>query len=158
MVSMVRPERKFEDLEVGEQRRSLPRAITQEDIVAFARQYDPQWFHAEPDNAKQSIFGEVVASGIHLLAIWRQLDHEMNSDIDFVCGVGWDEVRMKKAVRPGDTVCATSQIVSLAPSRSGKARGTAITRYALVNQHGEEVLSFLSTNLVYSRGVGHSSP
>lgn len=155
---MARPERKFEDLDVGEQRTSSHRVVTEEDIVAFARQYDPQWFHAEPDNAKESIFGEVVASGIHLLAIWRQLDHEMNRDIDFVCGVGWDEVRMKKAVRPGDTVRATSQIVSLAPSRSGKARGTAITRYALVNQHGEEVLSFLSTNLVYSRGAGHASP
>lgn len=155
---MARPERKFEDLDVGEQRTSSHRVVTEEDIVAFAREYDPQWFHAEPDNAKESIFGEVVASGIHLLAIWRQLDHEMNGDIDFVCGVGWDEVRMKKAVRPGDTVRATSQIVSLSPSRSGKARGTAITRYALVNQHGEEVLSFLSTNLVYSRGAGHASP
>lgn len=155
---MARPERKFEDLDVGEQRTSSHRVVTEEDIVAFARQYDPQWFHAEPDNAKESIFGEVVASGIHLLAIWRQLDHEMNRDIDFVCGVGWDEVRMKKAVRPGDTVRAASQIVSLAPSRSGKARGTAITRYALVNQHDEEVLSFLSTNLVYSRGAGHASP
>ncbi len=149
-----RPPRKFEDLTVGETRRSLPRTVSEQEIIDFARQYDPQWFHADVEAARASHFGEVVASGIHILAIWRQLDHEMNHDIDFVCGIGWDEVRMKKAVRPGDTLHATSRIVSLEPSQSGKPRGTAITDYALVNQHGAEAITFRSINLVYGRETG----
>ena len=75
----------------------------------FARQYDPQWFHADPEAAKESTFGEVIASGVQLLAIWRQLDHGINSDIDFVCGVGFDDYRMKTALRAGDRVKVRSE-------------------------------------------------
>jgi len=147
----VRPTRCFEDLAVGERRRSASRLVTEAEILAFARQWDPQWFHSDADLARQSVFGEVVASGIHTLALWRQMDHEINSDIDFVCGVGWDELRLKKAVRAGDSIHVTSEIVELRPSTSGADRGTAITRYAVVNQRGEEAVSFLSINLVYTR-------
>jgi acyl dehydratase len=147
----MRPPRKFEDLQIGETRVSSPRTVTEAEIVAFARQYDPQWFHTDPEAARQSHFGGVVASGIHTLALWRQMDHEMNQDIDFVCGVGWDDLRLKTAVRAGDTLRATSRIVALTPSDSGKPRGTAITDYAVLNQHDQEVLTFRSINLVYSR-------
>jgi len=150
---MKRPPRKFEDLVLGEERISSPRTVTTEEIVDFARRYDPQWFHADPEAAVESHFGEVVASGIHVLALWRQMDHEINSDIDFVCGVGWDNLRLHKAVRGGDTLQARSRIVDLQPSTSGKPRGTAITDYAVRNQHGEDVLTFRSINLVYSRAA-----
>lgn len=147
----MRPPRKFEDLVLGEERVSSPRTVTTDELVDFARRYDPQWFHADPEAAVESHFGEVVASGIHVLALWRQMDHEINSDIDFVCGVGMDDLRLHKAVRGGDTLHARSRIVSLQPSTSGKPRGTAITEYAVRNQHGEDVLTFRSINLVYSR-------
>ena len=145
------PTRTFEDLSVGEFRRSRTRTITQDEIIAFARQYDPQWFHSDAERAKESVFGEVVASGIHLLALWRQLDHEINADIDYVCGVGFDDMRLKKALRPGDTIHVTSEIIDLQPSISGKGRGMARTRYTVINQHGEEAASFISINLVYTR-------
>ena len=147
---MSRPPRTFEDLVVGEQRRSPSRSITQDEIIAFGRLYDPQWFHSDVEAARASHFGEVIASGIHVLAIWRQLDHEINGDIDFVCGVGMDELRLKTALRPGDTVYVTSEITSLEPSHSGKPRGTAMTRYAMINQAGLDVLTFTSINLVYT--------
>ncbi|HZU64847.1 MAG TPA: MaoC/PaaZ C-terminal domain-containing protein [Novosphingobium sp.] len=150
-----RPPRSFEDLAVGEYRQSAPRRVSREEILAFARQWDPQWFHADPEAAQGSVFGEVVASGIHVLALWRQMDHEINGDIDFVCGVGWDELRLKRAVRAGDAIHVTSRIEALRPSRSGQPRGTAITRYAVVLSDGPlagtECVSFLSTNLVYTR-------
>lgn len=146
-----RPKRKFEDLEVGELRVSPLRTVTQEEIVEFAEKYDPQWFHADPEAARDSVFGEVVASGVHVLAIWRQLDHVINNDIDFVCGVGFDTFRLKSALRGGDTVFAKSRILSLKPSTSGKPRGTAVTYYELINQHGEVVLHFESINLVHTR-------
>ena len=61
-----RPTICFEDLEVGDFRQSRSRTVTRDEIVEFARQYDPQWFHSDPEAAKQSVFGEVVASGIHV--------------------------------------------------------------------------------------------
>lgn len=154
---MTRPPRSFEDLRLGERRESTTRTVTQAEIIEFARQYDPQWFHSDAELAKASHFGEVVASGVHTLAIWRQLDHQINGDIDFVCGVGFDEYRLKTALRAGDTVYTTSEITDLQPSQSGKPRGTALTRCALVNQDGNVVLSFTSINLVYTRAGRGSS-
>jgi acyl dehydratase len=145
------PHRRFEDLAVGEFRRSSARIISEAEILAFARQWDPQWFHSDPELARSSVFGEVVASGIHVLALWRQLDHEINSDIDFVCGIGWDELRIRRAIRAGDTIHVTSEIIALKPSTSRSDRGTAITRYAVVNQTGFEAVTFTSINLVYTR-------
>jgi acyl dehydratase len=145
------PTRTFEDLTVGEFRRSRTRTISEAEIIEFAKRYDPQWFHSDVELAKGSVFGEVVASGVHLLALWRQLDHEINSDIDYVCGVGFDDMRLKKALRAGDTIYVTSEIISLEPSKSGKGRGTARTRYAVINQHGEDAAHFISINLVYTR-------
>jgi acyl dehydratase len=152
-----RPPRSFEDLCLGERRVSAKRTVTQAEIIEFARQYDPQWFHSDAEQAKASHFGEVVASGVHVLAIWRQLDHQINGDIDFVCGVGFDDFRLKTALRAGDTVHVTSEIVELKPSQSGKPRGIALTRYAMFNQAGAVVVSFTSINLVYTREARGSS-
>lgn len=146
-----RPTRTFEDLAVGEFRRSRERTVTEAEILEFARAYDPQWFHADAELAKGSVFGELVASGIHVLAIWRQLDHEINSDIDWVCGIGWDELRLKSAVRAGDTIHVTSEIISLTPSATRTDRGTALTRYAVIKSTGVEAVTFTSINLVYTR-------
>ena len=147
----MRPPRKFEDIEVGEERQSGPRPVSIEEMLEFAQKYDPQWFHADPEAARESSFGEVVASGVFVLAIWRQLDHTMNSDIDFVCGIGFDEFRLETALRPGDTVTAHSRILELTPSKSRDDRGTAITQYRLTNQRGDTVLRFRSINLVHRR-------
>jgi acyl dehydratase len=146
-----RPFRTFEDLQLGEFRKSAPRIVTREEILEFARKYDPQWFHTDPESARESVFGEVVASGIHVLALWRQMDHEINWDIDWVCGVGWDELRLKRAIRAGDTIHVTSEIVSLQPSKTRTDRGTAMTRYAVVLDDGTEAVTFTSINLVYTR-------
>lgn len=143
----------FEDLVIGQVRRSESHTVTEDEIVTFAKAYDPQWFHTDPEAAKASVFGEIVASGIHVLAMWRQLDHTINADIDFVCGIGWEHLRLKRAVRAGDTIHVTSEIISLEPSRSGKDRGTAVTRYAVLLDDGTQCVTFESINLVYTRGA-----
>ncbi len=147
----MRPPRAFEDLVVGERRQSAVREVSAEEILDFARKWDPQWFHADAGAARESVFGELVASGIHVLAIWRQLDHQINGDIDFVCGVGFDELRLKRALRAGDRVFARSEIVALRPSSSRPDRGTAIFAYALLAEAGEEIVTFRSINLVHRR-------
>lgn len=143
--------KKFEDLAVGERRKSAARTVIEAELLDFAQQYDPQWFHADAEKARESHFGGLIASGVHVLAIWRQLDHTINGDVDFVCGIGFDDFRLVTALRAGDTVYVTSEIVSLKPSTSGKPRGTAITHYEMLNQNDEIVVRFDSINLVYCR-------
>lgn len=148
---MDRPTRFFEDLITGERRRSPERLVGLDELLRFAREHDPQWFHVDPDRARTSVFGEVVASGIHTAALWRQLDHAINGDIAFVCGVGWDEVRWPAALRAGDAICATSEILDKRPSATRTDRGIVRMRCAVVRGDGTTLLTFVSINLVYTR-------
>jgi acyl dehydratase len=143
--------RYFEDLEVGEQLESTPRVVDKDEMLAFARRYDPQYFHADEDAARGSVFGEVVASGIYTMAIWRQLDHEIARDIAWICGVAWDDVRFPRALRPGDRVRARSRCLSKRASSSDPRRGIVEYQYELLTDAGEVVFTCRSTNLVERR-------
>lgn len=150
---MQRPPRKYEDIEVGERRVSSIREVTEADILRFAREYDPQWFHCDSEAAKQSAFGELIGSGLHSAVLWRQLDHEVNSDIDYVCGLGWDKVRWRKPLKVGSRVFATSEVLSKRPSESRDDRGVVITRCALCDEAEGELMTFDSSALVYTRAA-----
>jgi acyl dehydratase len=145
------PSRFFEDLVVGERKQSDCMTVSQQEILDFARRYDPQWFHCDPERAKQSFFGEVVASGLHTAALWRILDHQINGDIAWVCGVAWEHVRWHQALRADDEICASSEILSLRPSASQPDRGVCTLRCAVLHRSGATVMSFESVNLVYRR-------
>jgi len=145
------PPRYFEDLSVGEVRESAPRAVSREELLEFARRYDPQWFHVDPEAARHSIFGEVVASGIHTMALWRQLDHEISRDIRWICGIAWHEARWPNPVRAGDELRARTEILGKRPSRSHPERGVVECRYLLLNQRGETVFTCTSVNLIETR-------
>jgi acyl dehydratase len=140
--------RYYEDLIEGQESESSSRTVSAEELLVFARQYDPQYFHADPVAAQRSIFGGVVASGIFTMAIWRQLDHEIAHDIAWICGVAWDDVRFPVAVRAGDSLRARAKCLSRRPSRSRPERGIAIYEYVLLNQRDEVVFTCRSTNLV----------
>jgi len=140
--------RYYEDLVEGVVEESGTRTVTREELIAFASQYDPQYFHADETAAKSSFFGDVIASGIHTMAIWRQLDHEIAQEIQWICGVAWDDVRFPKAVRPGDTLRAKAQCLSKRLSGSDPRRGVVVYQYTLLNQDDEVVFTCRSTNLV----------
>lgn len=143
--------RKYEDLIIGETATSEPLTVDAGDMIDFARRYDPQWFHCDPAAAKGSIFGEVVASGVYTAALWRKLDHSINADIDFICGVAWEDVRWPKAVRAGDRLRASSEVIEKRPSASNPTRGVVTFLYGLANQSDETVFTCRSVNLVRRR-------
>ena len=143
--------RYFEDLVEGEQSCSAPRKVEQQELIDFASRYDPQYFHADPEAARGSVFGGIIASGIFTMALWRQLDHQIAKDIAWICGVAWDEVRFPTALRGGDEVRARATCISKRHSRSHPERGVVVYRYVLVNQRDETVFTCLSTNLVERR-------
>jgi acyl dehydratase len=133
--------RYYEDLVEGEESCSGPRDVTLEEIIEFARKYDPQYFHTDAEAAKRSIFGGLVASGIFTMAIWRQLDHQIAGDIAWICGVGWDDVKFKTALRAGDAVRARAKCISKRASNSQPDRGIVVYDYELLNQHNQTVFS-----------------
>jgi acyl dehydratase len=150
--------RYLEDLVVGQVRESGELVVELEPMLEFARRYDPQYFHTDTAAARGSIFGEVVASGVYTMALWRRLDHEISGDVAWICGVAWDEVRFPVAVRAGDRLRARAECLSTRPSRSTPGRGAAVFRYTLVNQRGETVFDCRSTNLVEARPVPVRAP
>ncbi len=143
--------RYYDDLEIGKTDVSTPLVVELDAMLEFARQYDPQYFHADPVAAKASIFGEVVASGQYTMVLWRQLDHRIAGDIAWICGVAWDEVRWPVAVRAGDALRAESTLIEKRVSGSDPARGVVKCRYRLLNHDDDVVFSCLSTNLIERR-------
>lgn len=139
--------RYYDDLVIGEVRESGGTTVELEPLLAFSRQYDPQYFHADPDAARDSVFGEVIASGIYTMALWRRLDHEISHDIAWICGIAWEDVRWPKAVRVGDRLRARYECLSKRPS-SDPARGVVEFRYTLLNQRDEVAWTCRSINLV----------
>jgi len=140
--------RYFDDIVIGEVRESRTRTITRDEMIEFASRYDPQYFHADPVRAQQSIFGELVASGIHTAALWRILDHEISGDIHWICGIAWEEVRWPHAVRAGDALRARAEALTKRRSRSDPARGVVEYRYSLFNQLDQVVFTCRSINLI----------
>jgi acyl dehydratase len=145
------PQRYYEDLAIGEIAESSEREVALAEMLEFARRYDPQYFHADPEAAKGSIFGEVIASGIHTAALWRQLDATISGDIAWVCGVAWEDVRWPEAVRAGDRLRARFELLAKRPSRSQPERGVVEVRYTLLNQRRAVVFTCRSINLVATR-------
>lgn len=150
--------RYYEDLQPGEERASGTASVSEVEMIEFASRYDAQYFHTDPHAAKRSVFGGIVASGIHTMAIWRQLDHQIAGDIAWICGVGWDEVRFAKAVRPGDSLRAHYRLVSKRLSLKRPERGVVVLEYRLTNQRDETVFSCLSTNLIERRRAPPAAP
>ena len=140
--------RRYDDLVVGEVRESGEHVVDLDALVAFAREYDPQYFHADPDAARGSVFGEVIASGIYTMALWRKLDHQISGDIAWICGVGWEEVKWPHAVRAGDTLRARYECLSKRPSGSDPTRGVVEFRYTLLNQRDDVAWTCRSINLI----------
>jgi len=145
--------RYYEDLTVGLQSTSKSMRVNRKELLEYANKYDPQYFHADEEKAKHSTFKDVIAPGTYTTTLWRLLDHQINGDIVFVCGFGWDEVRWPLPVRPDDEIYATSEIMELRDS-SNPGRGHALFHYQVLNQHDQVVLTFRSHNLVEKRNPG----
>lgn len=146
------------DLVVGEVRESPSMTVALDDLLDFARRYDPQYFHADPLAAQRSRFGEVIGSGIYSTAIWRKLDHEISGDIAWICGVAWRDVVWPNPMRAGDSVRARAETLSKRLSRSDPTRGVVEARYSLLNQRDEVLFSCVSINLIEVAPSAESSP
>lgn len=137
----------FEDFHVGDTFDLGSISVTQEEIITFARQFDPQVFHTDPEQAKASFFGELVASGWHTGTLYmRLLVDALFSKVDSMGSPGIDELRFLRPVRPGDTLHGRFTVIDTRSSQSRPYLGILRARGELFNQHNELVLSMISTH------------
>ena len=142
----------FEDLKVGDTFGTSSHTVTAEEIVAFARQYDPQSFHTDAAAAKTSLFGQLVASGWHTAAVSMSLmvRGEMNLD-GGVIGRGVDQLRWPRPTLPGDTLRVVMTVLEMDPKPSRTGRGRVHLSCRTLNQAGEPVQEMIARLLVQRR-------
>ena len=153
---MRRPMIYFEDLDVGAETYFGSYEVTREEVLEFARKYDPQPFHLSDEEAAQTHFGRMSASGWHTAAmtmavIARYVVEHRQAGLG---SPGIDELRWRKPVYPGDTLHVRGKIIEKTPSRSRPEMGSFRTHTTVTNQHGEPVMTFTSIVLIRRRGSG----
>ena len=144
----------FEDFPPGDVRESPARTVSREEIIAFAKDFDPQPFHIDEAAADRSVYKGLLASGWHTGAILMRLMYDtFLHDAASLGSPGVDEIRWLKPVRPGDTLRARFTVVEATPSRSKPDRGIVRSISEMLNQHGEVVMTVRGMGMFARRPV-----
>lgn len=142
--------RYFEDFAIGEIWTSREIVLTEADIIAFAQVNDPQPMHTDPAAAASGRFGGLIASGWQVAALSMRLFIEAGAYGDTpVVGMGVDELRWKKPVRPGDRLHVLREVVDVRAGRPGY--GIIRTKVSVINQDGDAVMTLISMGQVPAR-------
>ncbi|WP_353194443.1 MaoC family dehydratase [Pusillimonas noertemannii] len=140
----------LEDLVVGAEYRSAEYQLETQDIVDFARRFDPQPFHLDEEAAKNSLFQGLAASGWHTAAITMKLLVDSLPLGSGIIGAG-GAIDWPRPTRPGDTLHVVSKIVDIVPSRSKPDRGIVTAECRTINQHGETCQNLVPRLVVLRR-------
>ncbi|MEO7603318.1 MAG: MaoC family dehydratase [Sphingomicrobium sp.] len=143
----------FEDLVVGAEVTYGTYEVTRDEVIDFARKYDPQPFHLSDEEAAKTHFGRIAASGWHTCAMTMAVisRYVVANEHQGLGAPGIDELRWRKPVYPGDTLTVTGKIVEKTPSRSKPEIGSFRSATTVTNQHGEPVMTFTSIVLMRCR-------
>lgn len=142
----------FEDVEVGWQRETATKTVTAAEIIAFAEEFDPQYYHLDPEAAVDSMFGGLVASGWHTASMTMRL--MVDSFVGKTASIGspgFDDLRWLKPVRPGDVLRVRSTVIDKTPSQRRPEIGSVRFRTEVLNQDGEVVMSMISIGMYRRR-------
>lgn len=145
--------RYLEDLAPGQTETYGRYELTAKEIVAFARQYDPQPFHTDEARARETRFGGLIASGWHTTCIAMRLAvlEGYLQDVAVVAGIGVEDLRWTAPVRPGDTLTVREEILETRPSESDPSLGVLRLEIEVLNQDGESVMTMDWIDLVERR-------
>jgi acyl dehydratase len=145
--------RYFEDFEVGQQTVFGHYDVTREEVLEFARKYDPQPFHLSDEAAARTHFGRLAASGWHTCAMTMAViaRYVVADEQAGLGSPGVDELRWLKPVYPGDRLTVRGDVVETIPSRSKPEIGVIRTRTVVTNQDGAEVMRFTSIVMLQRR-------
>ena len=142
----------WEDFTPGRVFETATRTLSADDIVRFAREYDPQAFHTDPVAAQSSPFGGLIASGWQTCGITMRLMCD-GYLLETSCAgsPGLEELRWLKPVRPGDVLRLKSTVLEATPSAKQRNRGTVLFRWDTFNQNDEIVLSMRGRQMFLRR-------
>ena len=145
----------FEDFKPGDRFESATLTITEALIIEYARFYDPQPFHLDPEAAKATVYGGLIASGLQTIGLGFKLFFETGALSACSLGSpGLDEIRWKAPVRPGDTLRVVAEVLEARPSSSKPDRGIVRFLFTTLNQRGETVTTFIGNQLCRRRPAG----
>lgn len=145
-------ERYFEDYVAGHVHEIGTVTVSEPEIVQFARQFDPQYFHTDAEKAKASRFGGIIASGWHTAGlVMRLYVDKYLSHVASLASPGVDELRWPNPVRPGDMLRVRVSILEARPSRSKPDRGVVHAMIEAFNQKDELVLSMIGISIIGRR-------
>jgi acyl dehydratase len=150
----------FEDIEIGRVTDFGTYEVTREEVLDFARKYDPQPFHLSDEAAAKTHFGRLAASGWHTCAMTMATIVRTLSTGRQQAGLGSpgvDELRWLKPVYPGDTLHVRGKIIDKTPSRSKPEIGTFRTQTTVTNQDDVPVMRFTSIVLIRRRPEGEAA-
>ena len=136
----------LEEYSVGMDREFGSKTVSKEEIIRFASEFDPQPFHLDEEAAKDSMFGELVASGWHTCSMLMRMlcDEFLLDDVGSLGSGGVDNIRWKKPVRPNDTLRVQSRVTEVRPSESKPDRGIVKSQYSVLNQDDQLVMTIES--------------
>jgi len=144
-------DRFFEDYTVGGTYVLGTFSVTEDEIIAFARHYDPQMMHIDRDLAAKGPFGELIASGWHTVGLTMRLVVDQFLPHNGLAAPGIDELRWPRPVRPGDLLTVHATIQQARLSRTKPDRGLLHILLEVLNQDGDVVMSLKPVNLVRTR-------
>jgi acyl dehydratase len=145
-------DRYFDDYIEGDVHELGTFSIEQDDMLAFARRFDPQDFHADPVAAERTIFRGLIASGWHTAGLMMRLYwQEYLTHVASLASPGIDELRWPAPVRPGDVLAVRVTIQSARVSKSKPDRGIVQSFVEVFNQRGETVMTLKPVNIIARR-------
>lgn len=138
---------RFEQIHAGMVIEAGSRAVTESEIIEFARRYDPQWFHTDPVRAADSRWKGLIASGWMTCSVAMDLAvRNVLADSESIGSPGIEQLRWLNPVRPGDELALRIEVMETRHSRSG-AVGIVKWRWAVTTQAGVQVLDLIATSL-----------
>ena len=144
--------RYFEDFSVGETWTSRPVTLSEDEIIRYALENDPQPIHTDPVKAAAGRFGGVIASGWQIAALSMRVFVEAGGYGETpMVGMGIDELRWRKPVRPGDTLTVTREVASTERHATRPEFGVIRTKVTVTNQNGEAVMTLYTLGQVPAR-------
>lgn len=145
-------QRYFEDYNKGARFEYGPISVEETEIISFARRFDSQCIHTDPEASALGPFNGLIASGWHTIGLMMRLvvDHYLSA-VASLGSPGVDEVRWPRPVRPHDQLRLRLSVLETNPSRSKPDRGMVVTSVEAVNQRDEFVASFKAMNLLKRR-------
>jgi acyl dehydratase len=148
----------FEDYVAGQAFTFGDYAMSESEIIAFARAYDPQPFHLQRQPPSHAAHHELIASGWHTAAVTMRMlvDHIIPEEA-ILPSPGADELRFHCPVKPGDRLAVRLTVIDARPSQTKPDRGIVRWKVEALNQRGEPVLSLMSINFFRRRVRGTSS-